>query len=77
MLETHTTVAARQATLGATAKNKWMSAPPTHAKMGPHARTTLEVIVVSVSLVTTVSTALKRSTNVSHSRVRMEARVLI
>lgn len=74
---THTTVAARQATLGATAKSKWMNVPPIHAKMGPHAQTTLEVIVVSVSLVTTVSTAPKRSMNVSHSHVRMEAHVLI
>lgn len=77
MLVTHITVAARQATLGATAKNKWMSAPPIHAKMGPHAQTTLEATVVSVSLVTMVSTAPKRSMNVNHSHVRMEAHALI
>lgn len=77
MLETHTTAAAKQDTLGAIAKNKWMSAPPIHAKMEPHAQTILEVTVVSVFLVTMESIAQKRSTNVSHSHVRMEARVLI
>lgn len=76
MLVTHITVAARQATLEATAKSKWMSAPPIHAKMVPLAQTTLEAIVVSVSLVTMESIAPKRSTNVSHSRVRMEAHAL-
>lgn len=74
---THTTAAVRLATLGATAKNKWMSAPPIHVKMGPLAQTTLEVIVVSVFLVTMGSIALKRSMNASHSHVRMEAHVLI
>lgn len=77
MLGTHTTVAARQDTLGVTAKNKWMSAPLIRAKMGPHAQTTSEVTVVSVCLVTMASTAPKKSTNVSHSRVRMEAHALI
>lgn len=73
MLGTLTTVAVRQATLGATVKNKWMSALPIHAKMEPHAPTTLEDIVVSVCLVTMVSTAPKKSMNVSHSPVKMEA----
>lgn len=77
MLVTHITVAARQATLGATAKSRWMSAPPIPAKMVPHAQTTLEAIVVSASLVTMESTAPKRSTNVNPSRVRMEAHALI
>lgn len=57
---THTTVAARLATLEATAKNKWMSALPIHAKMGPHAQITLEAIVVSVSQATMESIAAKR-----------------
>lgn len=77
MLVTHTTVAAKLGTLGATAKNKWMSAPPILVKMGPRAQTTLEATAVSASLVTMVSTAQKRSTNVSHSHVRMGARALI
>lgn len=35
MLETHTTVAAKLATLGVTARIRWMSARPTLAKMEP------------------------------------------
>lgn len=77
MQVTHTTVAARLVTQGATAKNKWMSAPPIHAKMGPRVQITLEGIVVSVFLATMVSTAPKRSMNVSLSHVRMVAHVLI
>lgn len=77
MLETHTIADARQATPGATARNKWMSALPIRAKMEPHAQTTLEDTVVSVCLATMVSTAPKKSMNVSHSRVRMEAHALI
>ena len=46
MLVTHITVAAKLATLGATAKNKWMSALPILVKMGPRAQTTLEATAV-------------------------------
>lgn len=37
MLGTHTTAAARQATLEVTARNKWTSAHPTPARTEPHA----------------------------------------
>lgn len=54
MLETHTIAAARPATLGVTARNKWTSAHPIHARMEPSALIIWEVIVVSVYLATMV-----------------------
>lgn len=54
MLETHITAAARPATLGVTARIKWMSAHQILAKMELSALIIWEATAVSVSLATTV-----------------------
>lgn len=54
MPETHITAAARQAILGVTARNKWMSAHPILARMEPFVLIIWEATVVSVSLAITV-----------------------
>lgn len=53
MLEAHITAAARLATLGATARNKWMSAHPILARMEPPVLIIWEATAVSVSPATT------------------------
>lgn len=54
MLETHITAAARLATLGVTARNRWTNVHLIPAKMELSAMIISEVTVVSVSLVITV-----------------------
>lgn len=54
MLETHITAAARPATLGVTARNRWTSVHPTLARMEPSVLIIWEATAVSVSLATMV-----------------------